>query len=76
MSDSNTYKLKVVGERTMHCGGCESTVKFTLSALPGVREVKADQNTQTIEFDLASGETDLDKVKAELDWIGYQVEAV
>lgn len=60
----------------MHCAGCERTVRFTLSHLPGVRAVKADRRTQTIEIDLVSGETDLEKVKAELDWIGYQVEAI
>lgn len=67
-------KLKVVGEQTMHCAGCESTVRFTLSHLPGVRGVKADHKAQTIEVDLVSDETDLEKVKAQLDWIGYQVE--
>lgn len=67
--------LKIVGEQTMRCAGCERTVKFTLSHLPGVRAVKADHKAQTIEFDLVSDETDLEKVKAQLDWIGYQVEA-
>lgn len=67
--------LKIIGEQTMHCAGCERTVKFTLSHLPGVREVKADRKAQTIEVDLVSAETNLEKVKAQLDWIGYQVEA-
>lgn len=68
-------KLKVIGGQTMHCAGCERTVKFTLSHLPGVREVRTDRKTQTIEIDLVSGEAGLEKVKATLDWIGYQVEA-
>ncbi len=68
--------LKVVGEHMMHCAGCERTVQFTLSRLPGVRAVNADYKTQTIEVSLVSDETDLEKVKAELDWIGYRVEAV
>ena len=68
--------LKVVGEHTMHCAGCERTVQFTLSRLPGVRAVNADHKTQTIEVSLVSDETDLEKVKAELDWIGYRVETV
>ena len=75
MSETKILKLKVVGEQTLHCGGCERTVQLTLSQLPGVREVKADFKTQDIEVVLASDETDLEKVKAELDWIGYQVEA-
>ena len=68
--------LKVTGSQTMHCGGCERTVTFTLSQLPGVEVIKADHKTQLIEIDLSEGETNLDKVKTELDWIGYEVEAV
>lgn len=60
----------------MHCGGCERTVTFTLSQLPGVNVIKADHKTQLIELVLTGEETDLDKVKAELDWIGYEVEPV
>jgi copper chaperone CopZ len=59
----------------MHCAGCERTVKFALFHLPGVREVKTDRMAQTIEVDLVSDDTDLEKVKAQLDCIGYQVEA-
>lgn len=66
--------LKVVGERTIHCSGCERTVKYTLSRIPGVDQIKADHKTQMIEFELSPALTDLDKVKADLEWIGYQVE--
>ena len=38
--------------------------------------VKADHRGQTIEVSLASDETDLEKVKAELDLLGYEVEVV
>lgn len=76
MSDITTHKLKVTGERTIHCAGCERSVKVTLANLPGVREVDADHKTQLIEVTLVSSETDLEKVKAELDWIGYDVESV
>ncbi|HKZ85219.1 MAG TPA: heavy metal-associated domain-containing protein [Anaerolineae bacterium] len=67
-------KLKIIGEQTLHCAGCERTIEFTLARLPGVRSVKADQKAQTIEISPASSEVDLEKVKAELDWIGYHVE--
>ncbi len=73
---STKTTLKVIGPQTMHCGGCERTVTFTLSQLPGVNVIKADHNTQIIEIMLTSDETDLDKVKSELDWIGYEVEPV
>jgi len=74
MSEGKTITLKVVGERSIHCSGCESTVKFTLSRIPGVQQIKADSKTQLIQFDLIQAITDLDKVKAEPEWIGYQVE--
>jgi copper chaperone CopZ len=76
MSEDQTIKLKVVGDNAIHCSGCERTVEFTLSQLPGVESVKADHQTQSIEFALTSSETDLEKVKADLDWIGYQVQEV
>ncbi len=76
MSDTNTLTLEVVGQQTLHCGGCERTVEFTLSQLPGVRVINVDHTTQLIEIALTGDETDLEKVKAELEWIGYQVVAV
>jgi copper chaperone CopZ len=66
--------LEIMGEQTMHCSGCERTVQFTLARVPGVRSVKANHKTQTIEIDLIPDQTDLEKVKAELEWIGYRVE--
>ena len=72
---SKILKLKIVGEHTMHCAGCERSITFSHSQFPGVEKVKADWKTQTIQVDLASDEVDLEKIKAELDWIGYEVEA-
>jgi copper chaperone CopZ len=74
MSEDQPYRLKVIGENTLHCDGCERTVEFALSRMPGVERVKADQRVQEIAFVLTSGETDLEKVIANLRWIGYQVE--
>lgn len=76
MSENNLLKLKVVGDHTMHCAGCERSVTSTLSQLSGVEEVKADWNTQVIQVDLSSDEVDLEKIKTELDWIGYEVEVI
>ena len=72
---SKTLNLRIVGEHTMHCAGCERSVTFTLSRLPGVEEVKADWKNQDIQVELSSDEVDLEKIKAELDWIGYTAEA-
>ena len=72
---SKTLNLRIVGEHTMHCAGCERSVTFTLSRLPGVEEVKADWKNQDIQVNLSADEVDLEKIKSELDWIGYEVEA-
>ncbi len=72
-----TLTLKVVGEHIMHCAGCERSVTYAISQLPGVDEVRADWKTQAIQINLSlDGELDLEKIKAELDWIGYEVEVV
>ena len=74
MSDNHTLKLRVIGQQTIHCTGCERNIEFTLSRLPGVREVNADHKAQVVEVSLASDETDFEKIQAELEWIGYTVE--
>lgn len=69
--------LKIVGERSMHCAGCERSVAFALSQLPGIGEVRADWKTQTIQVKLSlDEEPNLEKIKAELEWIGYEVEVI
>lgn len=73
---SETKTLKVVGDNTMHCGGCENTVKFALKQLAGVEAVEASHKTQQIELTFDPQLLKLDRVSQELDWIGYQVEEV
>ncbi len=65
--------LKVTGNQTMHCGGCESTVKFALKQLPGIQQVEANYKTQLIDLALDTEVLDVERVYQELDWIGYQV---
>ena len=74
MTDTNTLTLEVVGEQTIHCDGCERTVEFTLSQLSGVRVIDVDHTTQLIKIAITGDETDLEEVKAELEWIGYRAE--
>ncbi len=68
-----TKTLKVIGQQTMHCGGCENTVKFTLKQLPGIQDVQASHKTQLIDLSFDTEALDLEQVRQELDWIGYQV---
>ena len=74
MSKKNS--LKIVGERTMNCGGCEGNVKFALSQIPGVGEVNPDRNTQMVEVSLSSDDVNPDTMKAALTEIGYQAEII
>ena len=70
---TQTKTLKVIGEQTMHCGGCESSVKFTLKQMPGVQDIKASHKTQLIKLTLDPQRADLERIQQELGWIGYQV---
>ena len=70
---TKTLNLKVVGEHALHCAGCERSVTFALSRFPGVEKVNADWTEQTIQVQYSSDEVDLEKIKTELDWIGYEV---
>ncbi len=74
MSDKRDVTLRVVGDRTIHCGGCENTIKVSISRIPGVEQVQADRNSQLIQFEIPTGEAELALVKAELETIGYEVE--
>ena len=74
MSVKQNVTLKVIGDRTIHGGECENTVKLTLSRLPGVEQVKADHNSQLIQFSFTPGSSELAQVRAELELIGYEVE--
>ena len=62
--------LEVVGDYTIHCGGCENTIQFSLSRLPGVQRVDADRKTQLIEIDLDPDQTNKAEILAALADIG------
>ena len=68
-----TKTLKVIGEQRMHCGGCENSVKFALKQLPNVQRVEASYKTQLINLTFDTKALDLERVRQELDWLGYQV---
>lgn len=69
----NTMTLKVVGEQTIYCDGCENTVKFVLRQLPGIQQVEASYKTQLINLTVDSQMLNLERIRQELDRIGYQV---
>ena len=70
---TNTISLKVIGEQTMCCGGCERTVKLTLSQLLGVQQVEASHKTQQINLIFDPQMLNLEQIRQELDRLGYLV---
>ena len=74
MVENNTVELKVVGERTLHCNGCENTVKMSLGLLPGLEAIEAEHDTQRISFDYDPSQIDIQQVKNQLELMGYEVE--
>ena len=76
MIDNAILRLRVTGERTIHCAACERTVEASVGSLPGVQSVRADHETQLIEVKLEPVRADIESVRAELDAILYEVEVV
>ena len=73
---SGNLKLEVIGDKTIHCSGCENTIQFSLSRLPGVRAVDANHHTQLIDVDLDSDQTDKAEVLAALADTGWNAVGV
>ncbi len=73
MSTKQTWIVE--GEHPMHCGGCAQTINYTLSQVPGVQKVKADQHTQLVEVETSDPEAS-DRIVAELNNLGYEVREV
>jgi copper chaperone CopZ len=76
MMTTTRKTFQVTGQNKMNCGGCESSVKFALSNLPGVQAVEASHKTQRIELTCEPDVADLTQIRQELDWLGYQVAEV
>lgn len=62
----------VVGEKKMHCSGCETRVVNALGRLPGVRRVAANAGTQRIEVSVDAGGPDAASLIAHLARLGYR----
>lgn len=65
-------ELEVIGEQTIHCRGCENTIRRGLFQLPGVRQVEPSHKTQRIELTLDSDEVAIEAVREKLDRMGWQ----
>lgn len=64
--------FEVVGEVRMHCGGCETRVRFALSRMPGVQEVLASSKTQRIAVFINSDQVTTEQIQARLKDAGFE----
>lgn len=64
-------EFTVVGEKKMHCSGCETRVRFALSRMPGVQQVRADSKTQHIAVVINPNEVTPRDVQARLKVAGF-----
>lgn len=76
MATLKSLHLKVAGDRTIHCGGCENTIKLALRDLTGVQKVDASFKTQKIDVLYNPEALNRDQIESELEGLGYQVEEV
>lgn len=67
-----TIVLEVIGEQTIHCTGCENTVRRGLTQMPGVRQAEPSHKTQRIELTLDTDKVALEAVREKLDRMGWQ----
>ena len=74
MTKLEIIRLKVVGEQTIHCASCENAIQTGLSRLPGIKRVRANHKTQTVEVSADTEQTGPKEVQEWLAWAGYEAE--
>lgn len=65
--------FKVIGEKHLHCEGCERRVERLLKALEGVRQVRASAANQRIEVLFDTAALDANLVADHIGKAGYKV---
>ncbi len=63
----------VLNVKGMKCGGCESTVRDTVKACPGVTDVKPSFKENTVEIEYEEGKADLATISNAISAKGFQV---
>jgi Cu+-exporting ATPase len=64
--------FEVIGEEKMHCGGCETRVRFSLGRMPGVQEVVASAKTQRIAVVISPELVTAEQILATLKTAGFE----
>lgn len=71
-----TTRLEITGDFSMHCGGCERTVKFALKTLPGIQQVEASHKTQHIQIIHDLEEATATYIQEKLADLGYETSLI
>lgn len=64
--------FEVIGEEKMHCGACETRVRFALSRMRGVHEVLASATTQRVAVIINPEQVSAEEVMARLKEAGFE----
>ena len=70
---AQTIEFVVTGEEKMHCAGCEQRVGNALRRLSGVKDVRANAQTQQVVVTIEPALVRPEQVRAKLEQLGYQV---
>ena len=71
MAHIENHRL-TIGDKAIHCGGCEARIEQVLGREPGVRRVKADHEAQQVTVAVDADQLGLDEVRAKLDTMGFR----
>jgi copper chaperone CopZ len=71
-----TTQLEITGDFTMHCKGCERTVKFALKTLSGIQQVEPSYKTQRIQIIHNPEEVTTTSIQEKLADLGYETSLI
>jgi copper chaperone len=57
----------------MSCEHCVHAVKTAVGALPGVKTVEVSLKEKTVDVEYDGAKSSLDKIRAEIEYQGYEV---
>jgi copper chaperone CopZ len=67
--ESVVYKCK-----TMHCSGCEETIKSALNKLDGVKDISADANSKIVKVSFYNNILKKEDIEKTINDAGYDTE--
>ena len=70
---ARTVEFAVTGEQKIHCAGCEQRIGAALRRLPGVKDARANAETQRVVVTFDPARLSPDQVRKTIERLGYQV---